>query len=193
MNSNIILKIVFSELDGVIQELDEDVEAMQSTILLLQQELKTTKDRIEYLENENKNLKDDSKRPLNGIVPCATSPKPELHPIKEEECDNEKVNGTVLENLENGSGGNNGKRPRKRNYDSDASDNGGDTTTEVITTKRAKRKTRRSSILDTVVDDTLKIDAETPTDQPDAPATTEGSKKILTRRKSSRNLLNGNV
>lgn len=183
-------------MDGVIQELDEDVEAMQSTILLLQQELKTTKDRIEYLENENKNLKDDSKRPLNGIVPCATSPKPELHQIKEEECDNEKINGTVSESLENGSvgGGNNGKvqRPRKRNYDSDASENAGDTTTEVITTKRAKRKTRRSSILDTV-DETIKTDAETPTDQPDAPATTEGSKKILTRRKSSRNLLNGNV
>lgn len=182
-------------MDGVIQELDEDVEAMQSTILLLQQELKTTKDRIEHLENENKNLKDDSKRPLNGIVPCATSPKPELQPIKEEECDNDKINGTITENLENGSSGNNGKlqRQRKRNYDSDASDiGGGDTTTEVVTTKRVKRKTRRSSILDSV-DETIKPDAEIPTEQSDAPATTEGSKKILTRRKSSRNLLNGTV
>ncbi|KAL5287675.1 WTAP family protein [Megaselia abdita] len=187
-----------SELDGVIQELDEDVEAMQSTILLLQQELKTTKERIEHLENENKNLKDDNKKPLNGIVPCATStsPKPEpLHTIKEEVCDNDKIiNGTVTEALENGSSGNNGKlqRQRKRNYDSDASDIAGDAATEVVTTKRAKRKTRRSSILDSV-DETMKTDVELPTEQSDTPAPTEGSKKILTRRKSSRNLLNGNV
>lgn len=168
------------------------MEAMQSTILLLQQELKTTKDRIEHLENENKSLKDDNKKPLNGIVPCPVSPKLELiHPIKEEECDNDKINGTITEALENGGSGKL-QRQRKRNYDSDASDIAGDATSEVITTKRVKRKTRRSSILDNV-DETIKNDAETPTEQSDATPTTEGSKKILTRRKSSRNLLNGNV
>lgn len=185
---------------------------MQSTILLLQQELKTTKERIEHLENENKNLKDDNKKPLNGIVPCATSPKLELHAIKEEECDNEKINGTIItttttittppttENLENGTSGNNGKlqRQRKRNYDSDASDLGDTAAIEVTTTKRVKRKTRRSSILDTVDETTIiNNDAEPTTEQFDAPATpavtTVISKKILTRRKSSRNLLNGNV
>ncbi|XP_017106943.2 pre-mRNA-splicing regulator female-lethal(2)D isoform X2 [Drosophila bipectinata] len=46
-----------SELDDFLQELDEDVEGMQSTILFLQQELKTTRDRIQSLEKENAQLK----------------------------------------------------------------------------------------------------------------------------------------
>ncbi|XP_043641615.1 pre-mRNA-splicing regulator female-lethal(2)D isoform X1 [Drosophila teissieri] len=46
-----------SELDDFLQELDEDVEGMQSTILFLQQELKTTRDRIQTLEKENAQLK----------------------------------------------------------------------------------------------------------------------------------------
>ncbi|ALC41021.1 fl-2-d [Drosophila busckii] len=46
-----------SELDDFLQELDEDVEGMQSTILFLQQELKTTRDRIQTLEKENVQLK----------------------------------------------------------------------------------------------------------------------------------------
>ncbi|XP_013119542.2 pre-mRNA-splicing regulator female-lethal(2)D [Stomoxys calcitrans] len=46
-----------SELDDFLQELDEDVEGMQSTILFLQQELKTTRDRIQVLEKENFQLK----------------------------------------------------------------------------------------------------------------------------------------
>ncbi|XP_055852785.1 pre-mRNA-splicing regulator female-lethal(2)D isoform X2 [Episyrphus balteatus] len=50
-----------SELDDFLQELDEDVEGMQSTILFLQQELKTTRDRIQFLEKENYQLK-------NGIT-----------------------------------------------------------------------------------------------------------------------------
>lgn len=45
------------ELDDFLQELDEDVEGMQSTILFLQQELKTTRDRIQILEKENFQLK----------------------------------------------------------------------------------------------------------------------------------------
>ncbi|XP_017961209.1 pre-mRNA-splicing regulator female-lethal(2)D isoform X2 [Drosophila navojoa] len=50
-----------SELDDFLQELDEDVEGMQSTILFLQQELKTTRDRIQTLEKENAQL-----RQMNG-------------------------------------------------------------------------------------------------------------------------------
>ncbi|XP_022220212.2 pre-mRNA-splicing regulator female-lethal(2)D isoform X2 [Drosophila obscura] len=46
-----------SELDDFLQELDEDVEGMQSTILFLQQELKTTRDRIQTLEKDNAQLK----------------------------------------------------------------------------------------------------------------------------------------
>ncbi|XP_023164872.1 pre-mRNA-splicing regulator female-lethal(2)D isoform X2 [Drosophila hydei] len=46
-----------SELDDFLQELDEDVEGMQSTILFLQQELKTTRDRIQTLEKENTQLR----------------------------------------------------------------------------------------------------------------------------------------
>ncbi|XP_036333575.1 pre-mRNA-splicing regulator female-lethal(2)D [Rhagoletis pomonella] len=46
-----------SEVDDFLPELDEDVEGMQSTILFLQQELKTTRDRIQTLEKENYQLK----------------------------------------------------------------------------------------------------------------------------------------
>lgn len=46
-----------TELDDLLQELDEDVEGMQSTILFLQQELKTSKDVICGLELEIKDLK----------------------------------------------------------------------------------------------------------------------------------------
>lgn len=48
-----------SELDDFLQELDEDVEGMQSTILFLQQELKASKDTIATLEQENNALKSD--------------------------------------------------------------------------------------------------------------------------------------
>lgn len=47
----------FSELDDFLQELDEDVEGMQSTILFLQQELKAAKETITNLERENYLLK----------------------------------------------------------------------------------------------------------------------------------------
>ncbi|XP_055917139.1 pre-mRNA-splicing regulator female-lethal(2)D [Eupeodes corollae] len=56
-----------SELDDFLQELDEDVEGMQSTILFLQQELKTTRDRIQFLEKENYQLK-------NGTTDEPTEP-----------------------------------------------------------------------------------------------------------------------
>lgn len=46
-------------MDDFLQELDEDVEGMQSTILFLQQELKASKDTIATLEQENNALKND--------------------------------------------------------------------------------------------------------------------------------------
>lgn len=48
---------MFAELDDFLQELDEDVEGMQSTILFLQQELKLAKDAITELEKELHMLK----------------------------------------------------------------------------------------------------------------------------------------
>ncbi|XP_032590055.1 pre-mRNA-splicing regulator female-lethal(2)D isoform X2 [Drosophila grimshawi] len=56
-----------SELDDFLQELDEDVEGMQSTILFLQQELKTTRDRIQTLEKENIQLKQAHNNSSNNI------------------------------------------------------------------------------------------------------------------------------
>lgn len=48
---------MLAELDDFLQELDEDVEGMQSTILFLQQELKLAKETITNLERENYMLK----------------------------------------------------------------------------------------------------------------------------------------
>uniref|UniRef100_A0A6P4ESA3 Pre-mRNA-splicing regulator female-lethal(2)D n=1 Tax=Drosophila rhopaloa TaxID=1041015 RepID=A0A6P4ESA3_DRORH len=61
-----------SELDDFLQELDEDVEGMQSTILFLQQELKTTRDRIQSLEKENAQLKQVSAKD-EVVAPAATN------------------------------------------------------------------------------------------------------------------------
>ncbi|XP_017113157.1 pre-mRNA-splicing regulator female-lethal(2)D isoform X2 [Drosophila elegans] len=61
-----------SELDDFLQELDEDVEGMQSTILFLQQELKTTRDRIQSLEKENAQLKQVSAKD-ELLTPPATN------------------------------------------------------------------------------------------------------------------------
>lgn len=57
-----------SELDDFLQELDEDVEGMQSTIVFLQQELKAAKETIQSLEREINLLKISSKDPhiVNG-------------------------------------------------------------------------------------------------------------------------------
>lgn len=52
-------------MDDFLQELDEDVEGMQSTILFLQQELKASKDAIATLEQENIALKNDG-----AVVSC---------------------------------------------------------------------------------------------------------------------------
>ncbi|CAB3364017.1 Hypothetical predicted protein [Cloeon dipterum] len=46
-----------SELDEFLQELDEDVEGMQGTIYFLQQQLKTAKDTVATLTQENNTLK----------------------------------------------------------------------------------------------------------------------------------------
>lgn len=46
-----------SEIDEILQDLDEDVEGMQSTILILQRELKTYKEKIDKLQIENASLK----------------------------------------------------------------------------------------------------------------------------------------
>lgn len=67
------------------QELDEDVEGMQSTILFLQQELKTSKDAIMNLENENLALK-------NGNAEA----------IKDTKCTNNNNTSTTTINVQNG-------------------------------------------------------------------------------------------
>lgn len=61
-----------SELDDFLQELDEDVEGMQSTILYLQQELKLAKETITSLERENFLLKNGNGGSASGNN-CACS------------------------------------------------------------------------------------------------------------------------
>ncbi|XP_026472853.1 pre-mRNA-splicing regulator female-lethal(2)D isoform X2 [Ctenocephalides felis] len=74
-----------SELDDFLQELDEDVEGMQSTIYFLQQELLATKEMVSSLEAENKKLKDsqnlhnhlngDTSKAKHEVVRLSTSAK----------------------------------------------------------------------------------------------------------------------
>lgn len=53
-------------MDDFLQELDEDVEGMQSTILFLQQELKLAKETITNLERENYLLKNGTGANASG-------------------------------------------------------------------------------------------------------------------------------
>uniref|UniRef100_A0A1A9WIU9 Pre-mRNA-splicing regulator female-lethal(2)D n=1 Tax=Glossina brevipalpis TaxID=37001 RepID=A0A1A9WIU9_9MUSC len=89
-----------SELDDFLQELDEDVEGMQSTILFLQQELKTTRERIQVLEKENYQLKngvaltDENKMDVdvdNSHTKVEEAQSPVSAPVQVD--DNSNVNG----------------------------------------------------------------------------------------------------
>ncbi|KAJ8923188.1 hypothetical protein NQ315_001742 [Exocentrus adspersus] len=55
-----------NELDSFLADLDEDVEGMQSTILILQQELKKAKDTVQVLQKENSTLKMANSGRQNG-------------------------------------------------------------------------------------------------------------------------------
>ncbi|EDW79738.2 uncharacterized protein Dwil_GK17944 [Drosophila willistoni] len=125
-----------SELDDFLQELDEDVEGMQSTILFLQQELKTTRDRIQTLEKENLQLKQantkDEQQNVVTTPPAATNgtAKSKLETISEE-MTTTTTTTTIAEHIiqdndsnsnsnsnSNGNGNGNAARlARKRNYE----------------------------------------------------------------------------
>lgn len=69
---------VISELDELLQDLDEDVEGMQSTIYYLQQELKKAKEAATTLEQENSYLRKSEK---GGKSPptCQVNGLPSAH------------------------------------------------------------------------------------------------------------------
>lgn len=69
-----------SELDEFLQDLDEDVEGMQSTIYFLQQELRKARESVTLLQQENAALKANSSENnlTNGL-------SPHTPPIKKEE------------------------------------------------------------------------------------------------------------
>lgn len=109
------------ELDDFLQELDEDVEGMQSTIFFLQQELKIAKENISVMERENLNL-----RLLNSPQECDNDTK-ELNNMPA------SVNNDDFEQ------DNSEKHLKKRGYNSDSSgENSMDTNI---------KKSRRSSVL----------------------------------------------
>ncbi|XP_017892637.1 pre-mRNA-splicing regulator WTAP isoform X1 [Ceratina calcarata] len=71
-----------SELDEFLQDLDEDVEGMQSTIYFLQQELRKARESVTLLQQENAALKANSSENnlTNGL-------SPHTPPIKKEESE----------------------------------------------------------------------------------------------------------
>ncbi|KAG7189052.1 hypothetical protein KM043_008637 [Ampulex compressa] len=71
-----------SELDEFLQDLDEDVEGMQSTIYFLQQELRKARESVTLLQQENSALKANTNENnlTNGL-------SPHTPPIKKEETD----------------------------------------------------------------------------------------------------------
>lgn len=61
----------FSELDEFLQDLDENVEGMQSTIYFLQQELRKARESVTLLQQENSSLKSNAgeNNLTNGLSP----------------------------------------------------------------------------------------------------------------------------
>jgi len=84
MRNLFIFFIVFAELDEFLQDLDEDVEGMQSTIYFLQQELRKARESVTLLQQENAVLKtglnSNENNLLNGL-------SPHTPPIKKEELE----------------------------------------------------------------------------------------------------------
>lgn len=74
--------LVFTELDEFLQDLDEDVEGMQSTIYFLQQELRKARESVMLLQQENAGLKANTNENnlSNGL-------SPHTPPIKKEELE----------------------------------------------------------------------------------------------------------
>jgi chaperonin cofactor prefoldin len=87
----IIIKIFFyfAELDEFLQDLDEDVEGMQSTIYFLQQELRKARESVTLLQQENAALKANTNENnlSNGL-------SPHTPPIKKEEAEETAVPDT---------------------------------------------------------------------------------------------------
>ncbi|KAJ8315002.1 hypothetical protein KUTeg_007152 [Tegillarca granosa] len=87
-------KVIASELDEFLGDLEEDVEGMQSMIYVLQQQLKETKEQVLELQNENKDLRNkrttlendpESKSPLCSQFTSSSPNRPSQ--IKEERTD----------------------------------------------------------------------------------------------------------
>ncbi|XP_050470348.1 pre-mRNA-splicing regulator female-lethal(2)D isoform X2 [Bombus huntii] len=78
-----------SELDEFLQDLDEDVEGMQSTIYFLQQELRKARESVTLLQQENAALKANSSENnlTNGL-------SPHTPPIKKEESEENSISET---------------------------------------------------------------------------------------------------
>ncbi|XP_011647106.1 pre-mRNA-splicing regulator female-lethal(2)D isoform X2 [Pogonomyrmex barbatus] len=84
-----------SELDEFLQDLDEDVEGMQSTIYFLQQELRKARESVTLLQQENATLKANTNENnlSNGL-------SPHTPPIKKEEPEETAIPDTKPPKLE---------------------------------------------------------------------------------------------
>lgn len=88
--------IFVTELDEFLQDLDEDVEGMQSTIYFLQQELRKARESVTLLQQENAALKANSSENnlTNGL-------SPHTPPIKKEESEENSIPETkTLKSIE---------------------------------------------------------------------------------------------
>lgn len=78
--------VFITELDEFLQDLDEDVEGMQSTIYFLQQELRKARESVTLLQQENAGLKANSSENnlTNGL-------SPHTPPIKKEDSEENSI------------------------------------------------------------------------------------------------------
>lgn len=124
-----------TELDEFLQDLDEDVEGMQSTIYYLQQELRKSNELVVALQTENGQLR--SVR-VNGTNHPGESACNDRRTESPSDSDQEVVRGGVSEQEANGAGKRAANSGQTQGYDSDSS-----------TQERRTRikKVRRSSVL----------------------------------------------
>lgn len=90
-----IFCFIFAELDEFLQDLDEDVEGMQSTIYFLQQELRKARESVTLLQQENATLKANTNENnmSNGL-------SPHTPPIKKDEPEDTTLSDTKPPKLE---------------------------------------------------------------------------------------------
>lgn len=168
----------FAELDEFLQDLDEDVEGMQSTIYFLQQELRKARESVTLIQQENAALKANTNENnlSNGL-------SPHTPPIKKEELEETAVPDTKPPKLEDSDMCKGVRTPPLMSPQSEL--------TSVERTERAERKLNQDDHNDESSSDSaaliIKVENEELSDRDEEQHEESRNKRILRSKSHNRN------